>query len=199
MRKMDKKGWVVIALLLTAIICCFGFPRTKYVSMNVLSQLKIPFEFNDWQGRDVEQEWNFEDEKYRFINQALDREYAKVDGKNLFLLVLDAGNFHNPKVCSHSAGFRIRELSDQEFHVLNRAFRAHCLYIEKNAEGFLIIYWICIDKDIVDWTSQKIKQLWFSLVNKKRAGLMIRLDIPTKEDNIDDATKMTKEFIANLS
>jgi len=197
--KMDKnkKGWISITLLLFAIIYCFGFPKAKYESLNILSQLKIPLEIDEWQGREVEQEWNIEDEKYNFISQAFECEYVN-NGKNLFLLILDADNFHNPKVCSNGSGFKVRELNDPELHVLNRTFQAHSLYIEKDTEGFLIIYWICIDKDIVDWTGQKIKQLWFSLINKKKAGLMIRLDIPTKEDHIEDALRLAKEFIEDL-
>lgn len=193
-----KKGLIPIALLLCAIIYCFGFPKAKYESLNILSQLKIPLEINGWQGRDVEQEWNMEGEEYNFVSQALDREYVNADGKNLFLLALDAGNFHNPKVCSNSSGFKVIELNNLEFHVVNRTFQAHSLYTEKDADGFLIIYWICIDKNVVDWTEQKIKQLWFSLINKKRAGLMIRVDVPTKEDTIGDALKLAEDFIADL-
>lgn len=196
---INKKGWITIALLLFASIYCFGFPKAKkYESLNILSEVKIPLEINGWQGKDVEQEWNREDEAYNFISQAVDREYVNMDGKNLFLLVLDAGNFHNPKVCANGSGFKVIELNDSEFHVLNRTFQAHSLYAEKDADRFLLIYWICIDKNIVDWTGQKIKQLWLSLIDKKRAGLMIRLDIPMKEGSIEDAFRLAKEFIADF-
>ncbi|MCF6156577.1 MAG: EpsI family protein [Candidatus Brocadia sp.] len=194
----NKKGLITIIILLSAIIYCFGFHKTKkYESLNILSELKIPLEISGWQGSDVEQEWN-KNEEYNFISQALDREYVNMDGKNLFLLILDAGNFHNPKVCVNGSGFKVIELNDSEFHVLNRSFQAHSLYAEKDADRFLIIYWICIDKNIVDWTGQKIKRLWLSLIDKKSAGLMIRLDIPTKEDSIEDAFRLAKEFIADF-
>lgn len=196
---INKKGWITIAILLFTSIYCFALPKAgKYEGLNVLSQLEIPLKFNGWQGKDVEQEWNREDEAYNFISQTLDREYVNRDGKNLFLLILDAGNFHNPKVCSNSAGYKVTELNDLEFHVLNRNFRAYSLYIENDADGFLMIYWMCIDKNIVDWTGQKMKQLWFSLMNKKSAGLMIRLSIPTKEDGMVSALQLAKEFFADF-
>lgn len=195
----NKKELITVALLLFTIIYCFGFSRSKkYEGLNILSQVMIPLEVDEWQGMDVEQEWNTEDEEYDFVSQSVYREYVARDGKSLFLLVLDADNFHNPKVCSNSSGFSVRELEDVEFHVPNHKFQAHSLYVEKDAEGFLLIYWMCIDKNIVDWTEQKMKQLWFSLINKKRAGLMIRLDVPTKEENIGDALKWAKDFIADL-
>ncbi|MBV6519478.1 MAG: EpsI family protein [Candidatus Brocadia sp.] len=197
---INKKGWITIAILLFTSIYCFTFPKAKYESQNIISQLKIPLEFTGWLGTDTEaaQDWNSDDEKYAFISQTLDREYINKDGDSLFLLILDAGNFHNPKVCSSSSGFKVTELNDSEFHVLNRDLRAYCLYVEKDAEGFLMIYWMCIDKNIVDWTGQKIKQLWFSLINKKRNGLMVRLSIPTREDSIASALQLANEFLADL-
>lgn len=200
--KKNKKELITIALLLLAIIYCFGFSKSKYVGQGILSRLEIPLEFGEWQGSNTKQEWNkewdIENQKYSFVHQIFDREYVNREGKNLFMLILDAGNFHNPKICSKSSGFRVKELNDFKFHVLNHMFLTHCLYIENDVEGFLIIYWICIDKNIVDWTEQKIKQLWFSLINKKRTGFMIRLDVPTQEDNIEDALKLAEDFIADL-
>ena len=197
----NSKYWLIIATLLFSIVYCFGFPKAKYVSQNILSQLNIPQEIGTWHGKDIEQEWNMEleDERYNFIGKSFNREYTNTNDDKLFLMVLDAGNFHNPRVCAYSAGFKVRELNDLEFHIQNHLLRAHVLYTSKDKEGFLIIYWICIDKFIVDWTEQKIKQLWFSLVNKKRVGLMIRFDIPTREDNLDNALKLAKEFISDLS
>lgn len=196
---INKKGCIVIALLLSVIICCFGFSKAnKYEGLNILSELKIPLEIKGWRGKDVDQEWIPEDDAYNFVSQAMDREYVNMEDRTLFLLVLDAGNFHHPKVCASSSGYKVEELNDLEVHVLNRTFRAESLYAEKDDEGFLIIYWICLDKNIVDWTGQKIKHLWFSLNNKKVAGLMIRLAIPTQEDSIEDALRLAKEFISDL-
>lgn len=197
---MNKQGLIIVTILLFTSIYCFAFPKTnKYEGLNILSQFKIPLEMNGWMGKDVEQTWDREDGAYNFVSQTLDREYVNSDGNNLFLLVLDAGNFHNPKVCSDSSGYKVTELNDLEFHLLNRDFKAYSLYVEKGTDGFLIVYWMCIDKSIVDWKGQKVKQLWFSLINKKRAGLMVRLAIPAKEDTIHDAIFLTKNFIIDLS
>lgn len=197
---MNKQGLIIVTILLFTSIYCFAFPKTnKYEGLNILSQFIIPLEMNVWMGKDVEQTWDREDGAYNFVSQTLDREYVNSDGNNLFLLVLDAGNFHNPKVCSDSSGYKVTELNDLEFHLLNRDFKAYSLYVEKDTNGFLLVYWMCIDKNIVDWKGQKVKQLWFSLINKKRTGLMVRLAIPAKEDTIDDAIFLTKNFIIDLS
>ncbi|OQX79320.1 MAG: EpsI family protein [Candidatus Omnitrophica bacterium 4484_70.1] len=199
MKKYKKNQIVIIAVLLLTIIYCFIFPKPKYVSPDIIPQLKIPYKISDWRGKDVAEELNLLDNRYNFISDIFARVYINFYGESLLLLILDAGNFHHPKVCFGSSGFKIKELNDTEFNFSNHKFKAHTLYTEKNNESFLIIYWICIDKKIVDWTEQKIKQLFFSLFNKEKVGLMIRLDIPTKENDIEDHLKLAKEFIKHLS
>lgn len=196
--KYDDKGWFAVTVLLIAVIYCFSSSKAKYVSNDILLQLEIPFEMNSWQGKDTEQEWLTEEEKYNFIGNLFDREYVNKDGKNLYWLILDAGNFHNPKVCSSGAGFKVRDLNNTKFSIFNRTLTAHCLYIEKDTEGYLMIYWLCIDKNIVEWTGQKINELWHSLINKKKAGLMIRFDIPCREETIEEALKLAIEFMTDL-
>ena len=184
--------------MLFTIIFCFGFSGTKakYESQDIISRLEIPYEIKDWQGKDIEQEWNLEN--VTNYNQIFEREYINKEGKNLFLLILDADDFHNPKVCSKGAGFKVKELNDTEFHVLNRTVKAHTLYVEKDTDGFLVTYWVSIDGNITDWTEQKVKQLWFSLMDKESTGLMIRVDVPCKEDGIDNALQIVQSFIADL-
>ena len=161
--------------MLFTIIFCFGFSGTKakYESQDIISRLEIPYEIKDWQGKDIEQEWNLENVSY--YNQIFEREYVNKDGKNLFLIILDAACFHHPKACARSSGFKVKELNDTEFYVLNRTVKAHTLYVEKDTDGFLVTYWVSIDENVTDWTEQKVKQLWFSLMNKESTGLMIRL------------------------
>src|SRR4030067_125439 len=109
-------------------------------------------------------------------------------------------SFAFPKAKYAGAGFTVKELKDAEFHTLNSTFKAHTLYTEKGGQGFLSFYWIIIDKKIAhEWIEQKIKQLYFSLFNKKRVGLMVRIDIPVKKDNIKDAIILAKQFVNDLS
>ena len=82
--------------------------------------------------------------------------------------------------------------------MLNRAVKAHTLYVEKDTDGFLVTYWVSIDGNITDWTEQKVKQLWFSLMDKESTGLMTRLDVPCTEDGIENALQIAQSFIADL-
>jgi EpsI family protein len=199
------KFFIVIPILAISIIYCFLVPKPKYVSANILPQLKIPYALEGWRGKDVAEELSLEDERYNFLSDVFARVYVNRYRQGLRFLILDAGNFHHPKVCFGSSGFKIKELSDTEFHISlpagagNHTFKAHTLFAENGAQSMLLIYWICIDKKMVDWTGQKVKQLWYSLFNKKRAGLILRLDIPAREDNIDDALILAKNFIKDLS
>jgi hypothetical protein len=57
---------------------------------------------------------------------------------------------------------------------------------------------MCIDKKRVDWLEQKAKQFFYSLINKKKAGFMVRIDAPADEKNIPAALAMIQEFIGGI-
>ncbi|MGQ3686338.1 MAG: exosortase C-terminal domain/associated protein EpsI [Candidatus Loosdrechtia sp.] len=196
--KKQSREWVAIALLLFTITYSFTTRRAKYAGIDTLPMLQIPFTIHEWEGKATGQEWNLGEDKYHFISNILEREYLNTNSENLYLIILDAGNFHNPTVCASSSGFTVRELNSVCFPLLNRTLTANCLYLEGSKENYLMLYWLCIDKNVVNWTGQKIKELWYSLLNKKKSGLMIRLDVPCSNDGIEKALLLAKEFVDNL-
>lgn len=195
----NKKPPLVILILLITIAVTFGLPRNKYKAPDIVSTLNIPVIIDGWRGSDIAQQLNLKDERYNFIGEVFARVYENKYREKLLLLILNAGNFHHPKVCFGSSGFKAKELPDLELQLKNHNnIRAKALYVERSGEGYLLVYWICINKDIVDWTEQKLKQLWYSLFNKEKVGLMVRLDIPASENNIDSSLRLAKEFVGEL-
>jgi hypothetical protein len=79
-------------------------------------------------------------------------------------------------------------------------FKAKTLLALKGDAGYVLVYWMVIDKRQVDWTQQKIKQFWSSLLNKEKEGLMMRMDIPVSADNTEKAAvRLAQRFIADIS
>ncbi len=190
----------VILLLLCALAVSFALPKTKYKSPDILSKLKIPFRFPGWQGKDAGNLFNPDDLRYNFISEIFARIYANQYKESLLLLILDAGNFHNPKICSRGAGSTITDLSNLELKAINHTFQAQAIYVQKgNNEGTLLVYWICINKKLVNWTGQKITQLLYSMFNKEKIGLMVRLDINTYKENLDAARALAQKFVSDIS
>ncbi len=198
----NKNLWIVNALLLFTIIFCFGYVKTreKYEGSDILSQLEIPLKIKNWIGEDVEQSLNLEESKYYFIAQAIQRKYTSINGEHLFLTILGGRDFHNPKVCSKGVGFEVEGLSDIELQTPNHMFKTHAIFTQMRdeAEGFMLIYWFCADKKVVDWFGEKMKSLWISLMDEKTPGLMIRIDVPCISANINDAVQLARRFIAEL-
>ncbi len=198
----SKKFLVVIILFILTILISYSLPKAKYTGTGFISALNIPKSVSGWMGKDVTSDvgLNLNESKYDFVNAALAYQYVSKEGKNLLFIILDAGNFHHPKVCFTSAGFKIKELPDTEFHIPGRTLKTHTLLTERAQDNFLSFYWIVIDKDVAhEWIEQKYKQFLFSLFGKKRVGLMVRVDIPAREENIDDAMILAKQFIYDLS
>ncbi|HNQ50150.1 MAG TPA: EpsI family protein [Candidatus Omnitrophota bacterium] len=195
----NLKQIFVVAVIGIAILIAFALPKPKYQGLNILKQINIPTEFGQWSGKDVAQDLNINDDRYKFISDIFARTYTNKEGASLLFLILDAGNFHNPKVCFGSSGYTIKELSDETIEIGARTFRTTTLYTQKPGEGYVLMYWLCIDKQITGWTGQKAKEFFSSLIGKKKAGLMVRLDIPSSEQTTSGAIALGKQFIADLS
>lgn len=189
----------VIALLILAMLMSFALPKTKYKSPDILSALDIPYAFRNWKGQDISGHLNAEDLRYNFISKAFAGLYEKPNGENLLFIILDAGNFHNPKVCFESSGFVAKDLTQIDFDANGRVFKAHAVYFEKEGHGLVVIYWMCINKRIVDWGQQKIIEFWYSLLNKQKSGLMVRLDIPASSASTERAIRLAQEFISDMA
>lgn len=198
----SKKTLTVIIILILAILISYSLPKAKYTGTGFISELTIPKSISGWTGRDVTQEvgLNLNEEKYNFVSGALAYQYVNEEGKTLLFIILDAGNFHHPKVCFTGAGFKIKELPDKEFNLPNHTLKTHALFTERGRDNNLSFYWIVIDKDVAhEWIEQKAKQLFFSVFGKKRVGLMVRVDIPSAEDDIQNTTIMAEQFLSDIS
>ena len=214
---INKKVYVTNALLLFTIIFCFGFSgtnviKTKYVSQDILSRLEIPYEIREWKGKDVLDDWNLDDNTYKLIEHSINREYKNKNEENIYFTVVDAGNFHNPKICANCSGFKTKDRENAEFHIISpaqaesRALKARAFYAYKevgnnadNYEGYLITYWVCINKERANWLEEKVKELWFAFFNNERINLMVRVDVPCKEGGIETALQLAGKFINDLA
>ena len=177
----------------------FLLPRSKYRSPDILSKLTIPPAFSYWRSQDISASFNPNDLRYNFISRVFAREYANKYRQRLVFLILDAGNFHNPKVCYGSSGYSSRDLPSPEFKAGSRTFKAQAVYFEKPGESQVTVYWICINQRIVDWIGQKWLEFLYAVLNKEKTGLMVRMDIPCTAQTIDSALKLSREFISQLA
>jgi EpsI family protein len=197
------KFLIVLTVLGLSIVASYSLPKAKYVGTGFISQLDIPDSFGNWRGNDVSNEVglrNLSTATYNFVGEAYAYKFVNNSGQSLLFIILDAGNFHHPKVCFTGAGFEIKELDDTTFAIANRNLKTHTLFTTKGKDSYLSFYWIVIDKNIAhEWIEQKFKQLYYSLFNKKRIGLMVRIDIPSTEASIKDADAVAQQFVHDLN
>ncbi len=196
---MKTKLIIIIILLSVTIAAAFGFPKPKYKSPDILGILNIPTRMSKWRSIDYSDKLvQKDDDRYNFINDIFARLYRNQFGEQLLFLVLDAGNFHHPKVCFSSSGFEIEEIDGKVITLPDRKVKVKMMYTKKKDENFLLVYWITINGKQVDWTEQKFKQLWYSLFNKKKVGLMVRLDIPMREGRVEQSIMLAQEFFNDI-
>lgn len=193
-----KRPHIISIVLFLVIGVAFGIPRPKYESLKILSSLNLPTRFAGWDSIDYAGELDLREDRYNFISDIFARLYKNRRGEYLLFLVLDAGNFHNPQVCYTSSGFKVEETAGIKIPIPDRTIVASALFMERHDLNMTMLYWLCIDKKIVDWAGQKFIELWSSIFNKKKAGLMVRLEIPTTGDR-QAAMDLAKEFIEDLN
>lgn len=195
-----KKIAITTFWLLITMVIAFGIPKPQYESLNILSQLKIPASLPDWQSTEMASQLKGSgDERYRFISDIFARQYTNIYRESVLFIILDAGNFHHPRACFTNAGFQLHELEDIIFNTPQKKVVAKANLFDKNGEKLLVVYWLTINGKQVDWAKQKIEELWHSLINKKKTGLMVRLDIPVRQGNIDEALKLAQKFVSDLA
>ena len=194
-----SRFWLLGFLVAATGFFCYAFPRTQYKSPDALSKIRIPDHFGYWQSRDVTRKLNLNDVRYNFMNGVTAREFANDLGEHFLFLVLDAGNFHHPRVCFSGSGYDIKQLKDIEAETPERRLKAKALFMDKGRESLLVVYWITINQKPVDWTTQKIDELYYSLFNKEKIGLMGRLDIPTSKESLAQAIGTAEGFLKALS
>jgi len=198
---MNNLSRIIFAstLLILTIGIAFGLPKHKYAGTDIIASLNLPQSLPGWHTEDLSDEINTNKESMYFIGHILEKEYDKDLGPLIYLFILDANNFHHPKVCIGGAGYDAQDLDDVEFKLSNHAWKAKAIYFQKGEEGFLTVYWICINKKEVDWTEQKLIQFWYSLFNKQKTGVMIRIDITTTRDQVPQAIQSIQDLLNDLS
>jgi len=197
-----QKSIIVIAILILTVVLTYTLPRARYRGSGFISGLNLPVNLNGWQGRDITDHLNLNFDKNwnKFISEALVYTYKHENGSRLVFIILDAGNFHHPNVCFTASGYEIQEMDDTIFSLDTRSIKAHTLLTERKDQKNVSFYWIIIDGQVVEnWVGQKIRQLYYSLFNRKRVGLMVRIDIPTLTQDVAVARNVAQQFISELS
>lgn len=197
---MNFRLYITTALLLATMAVCFALPKPEYQSPDIIGALGIPHATRDWRSKDMARALNLQkDDRYAFISEVFARQYGTRYGEGLLFLVVDAGNFHHPRVCFGSSGFTMKELEDTELSAGHRSFKARTLLAQKGQSGFVVIYWMVINKRQVNWTGQKFQQLGYQLLNKEKIGVMGRLDIPLQGDDTRPAISLAQKFIRDIA
>lgn len=183
-------------LIVAVIFISYGTPRdTRHQPSNVLKKINLPLLAGDWQGEDVDEKLNLGEGYYAYIADMKTLKYVNPKGERIFFTLMDAGNFHHPRLCFQGAGYEPEDLPDTH---LGANIHAPTIYFKKKNASTLLFYWMATDKKIVNWAEQKAKDFWNSIIGKKRVGLIARLDIYTPPSKIPAATDAAKDLIANI-
>ena len=122
-------GGLFLFILLCAYIVYF-VPKPKYQGKAFTEKViqSIPSFAGKWKQKEESiAGGKMEGDVYNFISRIFVRHYKKIDepDKEVLLVVLDAGNFHYPKICFRGAGFKTEELRAREVNIAGKKIKMH--------------------------------------------------------------------------
>jgi len=206
------KSLIFIAIIFITIFVSFFSPKIKYQSFDIIRFLNIPLTIGSWFGEEMPSDEE-EMKKWDFINKSKQyyfwKEYesepfnsyhfSNEEGAEIYFSLLNAGNFHNPKSCYTSIGYKARLEGTYTVKLSkNTALQFDSFLMLKKDNDLLTTYWMCVDGKKVNWLELKLNELICSLTNRKSINMLTRIDVPTNPGNTDDALNLTKEFLHDL-
>lgn len=190
----------VILFLVIAIFISYSIPVRKEKKPDTLSSLHIPHTVEDWKGENISDTYmDLKDQKYNFVDGVFAARYLNPAKEEVTFSITEAGHFHNPLVCFKGSGYEMKEFSDTQITVCGKNLNVYLFQSFKDGEGFITVYWLCVDKKNLNWWGQMTNLLWTSLLNKPIVSFMVRLDLAVKEGDVEKGTAQLKGFIEALA
>lgn len=186
-------------LILSAWTVSIAVPQPQYQSTDYLSHISIPHTMPHWISRDISGSLNIRDKRYAFMSKVIAREYRSDLGESLLLLIMDTSNFHNPQICFEGTGFTVNVLPSRDLGVGVGSIRPKLLMTQKGKESTLVVYWMTMDGQPIDWAQGKLKELLLNIFGKKRSGLMCRLDIACQPSSVDVCIDTASDFLDSIN
>lgn len=193
-----KRSYLILALLMAALLLSYSTPRKKYVSPGILKTIHLPDQTGSWSGENFENNLRLGEGLLTYLSDIKTKKYLR-NGQVLYVTLMDAGNFHHPKLCFTGSGYTAEDLQDTTFQIQKRSFKAPTVFFKKPNESILVMYWLCVDQERVNWAQQKTREFWYALLGKKRTGFIVRLDIPTLEQDIPAAVQAAQNLVESLA
>ncbi len=183
-------------ILIFSIALTMLLPKPEMKSFAISD--KIPSLVPGWQSQDISQDLKEKNGAGNLVGEIFARVYYDRSGRSLVFMVLDAGNFHNPKVCYGGAGYDSQELGDTVFTIDGQPVKAQTVLLRNGDSSRLLMYWLCVNKRIVGWGEQKVLELFNSVFNQNKTRFMVRFEIPTEEDNIEESIELVESFVQDV-
>jgi hypothetical protein len=193
------KSLIIIAILSISIVASFCFPKTRYQSFDIIEYLNIPLSIKNWSGSEMPNNDEKLKKNFNFINNSKQYYFWKEDGTEIYFSLLNAGNFHNPKICYTGIGYKPRHEGTHNIKLAkNTTLQLETYLMLKENNTLITTFWMCIDGKRVNWVEQKLLELTRSITNRQSINVSTRIDVPTNPENSDNALAVTKNFISDL-
>ena len=206
------KSLIIIAIIFITIAVSSFSPKIKYQSFDIINYINLPLVIGNWLGEELPdnkkdaEKWDFINKsKQYYFRQKYEAElyqyyyFSNKGGGEVFLSLLNAGNFHNPKNCYTGLGYKSQFEGAYSVKLAkNTTLQFDSYLMLKENNDLLTTYWMCVNGKKVTWLELKLNELICSLTNKESINVLTRIDVPTNPGDTYKALTLTKEFLRDL-
>lgn len=201
-KNITRNNRIILAILLVVISLSWIYVFKKnqtYQAAGIFQKLDLPRQIDGWNGQEVKQDLQLGQGLFSYIGAYQMLKYKHQDGRIIFVTLMDAGNFHHPKLCFKGSGYVAQEHANTLLNLQHKTMSVETTFFKKPRENTLVIYWLTVNQHHVNWTEQKAWDLLFRLLGKKREGLIVRIDVLTGSQGVNQSIEAVKDFTRSLS
>jgi EpsI family protein len=196
---VKAKSLIIIAIIFITILVSFYSPKIRYQSFDILEYINMPLSIGNWLGKELPNKDEEEKKAFTYINKSKQYYFWKKDGSEIYFSLLNAENFHDPKVCYTGIGYKPRYEGTHKINLSKSTTLQFDTYLMlKKNNTLLTTYWMCINGKNVNWLELKLNKRIYALTNKESINVLTRIDVPTNPKNTEKALAVTKDFLRDL-
>ena len=197
------KFFLVLFLLGGTLALAYTGKVRKLNAQSRINLEAIPARLGPWKMVQAQQDRGIM-KKWEFFNELLMRTYQDPQGRIVWLAISygadqrQAFSLHLPEGCYQAAGYDVEVVGREA--VFEGGAPLVRLVGRFRGRTEPVSYWIVLDGRVVaSHLERKIKQLYYTLVQKPAYGVLVRVSSPAAEGRIEQAYALQDDFIRNLA
>lgn len=194
--------WIIVITLTLSSSWVMLFYNKKDITQETLPLVQIPYEVNNWQGKDIE----LSEDIFQILgtDKVMLREYRNPEDDTIWLYLVysekNRTSFHPPEYCYIGGGnTELIEKDLVKIPIGEESLLANRLVFQTPRGMQMVIFWFTADKRMyASYYKQQLDLVLNTIKGKESQGVMVRLSTYVQTEDKEEEFKKMKIFIKDL-